>query len=527
MKLHISNLITPILCLALAWCGPNDLRAKSNLLERPNPGGVTKFFQDGSPPPTTSCSAVVGGCPLHSALTNQTINDDWSGSAGSDSAWMQRDYVGWCATSDPLTATFFQDGQAVDSSPLPPPSPTPPPSAGDIVIDAAIQFQTMVGFGASDGFIGDLSSQQMDLFFSQDSGIGLSLLRAIMTPSGEVFGGSWANKQGAIARGAKIFATPLSPPAAFKDNGDVNNGGTLLPQYYGNWADALVSFVSTAAQNGVPIYAMSMQNEPEISIYYYSCTYTPQQMASFIEVAGPKLAAMSRRPLLMMPESSNWIELWWYTATLESDAAASTYVDIYATHQYSDPITPQSNAKPIWVTEYSTFDPFDPTIVNAIKVAQDIYSAIVTGGASAWNYWMLLGSSPANAVEDNEGLIGHKADGPGNATVTKRLYTLGNFSKFVRPDYVRIATTASSVSSVSVVAFKNPSNGMPIVIAINADSSDARVEISFQSTAPSGITPWVTSSSLDLSPQAQIPISGGRFATTLPGQSVTTFVGSP
>jgi O-glycosyl hydrolase len=140
---------------------------------------------------------------------------------------------------------------------------------------------------------------------------------------------------------------------------------------------------------------------------------------------------------------------------------------------------------------------------------------------------MLLGSSPANAVEDNEGLIGHKADGPGNATVTKRLYTLGNFSKFVRPGYVRIATIASSVSGVSIVAFKNPSNGIPIVIAINADSSDARVDISFQSTAPSGITPWVTSSSLDLSPQAQIPVSGGRFATTLPGQSVTTFVGSP
>ena len=367
----------------------------------------------------------------------------------------------------------------------------------------------------------------MDLFFSQDSGIGLSLLRAIMTPSGEVFGGSWANKQGAIARGAKLFATPLSPPAAFKDNGDVNNGGILPPQYYGNWADALVSFVRTAAQNGVPIYAMSMQNEPEISIYYHSCTYTPQQMASFVEVAGPKLAVISQRPLLMMPETSNWVDLWRYTAMIESDAAASTYVDIYATHQYSDPTPPQSNAKPIWETEYSTFDPFDPTIVNGIKVAQDIYSAIVTGGVSAWNYWMLFGSSPANAVENNEGLIGHKADGPGNATVTKRLYTLGNFSKFVRPGYVRIATIASSVSGVSIVAFKNPSNGMPIVIAINADSSDARVKISFQSTAPSGITPWVTSSSLDLSPQAQIPVSGGRFATTLPGQSVTTFVGSP
>ena len=74
---------------------------------------------------------------------------------------MQRDYIAWCAISDLVTPTFFQDDQVVDSKPVlrltltanSSPSPTPPPSAGDIVIDAAIQFQTMVGFGASDGFL--------------------------------------------------------------------------------------------------------------------------------------------------------------------------------------------------------------------------------------------------------------------------------------------------------------------------------------------------------------------------------------
>jgi glucuronoarabinoxylan endo-1,4-beta-xylanase len=529
------NLVPPILCLGLAWCGLNGLGAKSDLLGNSNSVGVATLIQDSQ---ATSCSVTPGSCPQHPEVANRITNDDYKESASNDRACMQRpsNFIAWCTTSDPMNATFFQNGQATDTktgslnapppTPSPSPSPTPSPSAGDIVIDAATQFQTIVGFGASDA--GDLSPQQMDLFFSEDNGIGLSLLRAIITPSGGVFGGSWANKRGAIARGAKIFATPLSPPAAFKDNGDVNNGGILVPQYYGNWADALVSFVDTAAQHGVPIYAMSMQNEPEMSMDYYSCTYTPEQMASFIEVAGPKLAALSPRPLLIMPENSVWETLWSYTATLEADPAASRYVDIYATHQYSDPTTPQSNAKPIWETEYSTFDPFDPTISNGIKVAQAIYSAIVIGNASAWNYWMLLGSSPANAVENNEGLIGQKADGPANATMTKRFYTLGNFSKFVRPDYVRVATTASSDPGVSVVAFKNPSNGMPIVIAINANSSDASVGFSLRGTAPSRvITPWVTSSSLDLSPQAQIAVSGDHFATTLPAQSVTTFVGSP
>ena len=179
---RICTLVMPIFCLTLALCGANGLHA---------------FFQAASPPPATSCSVVVGGCPLHPGVGDQTIPHDWNGSAGRDRACMQRYYIAWCL----VAPTFFQDGQVDDSKPVLPvtltpkssPSPTPPPSE-DIVIDAATQFQTMVGFGASDGFIGDLSPEQMDLFFSQDNGIGLSLLRAIMTPSGGVFGASWANR---------------------------------------------------------------------------------------------------------------------------------------------------------------------------------------------------------------------------------------------------------------------------------------------------------------------------------------------
>lgn len=396
---------------------------------------------------------------------------------------------------------------------------------GDVVIDATTTYQTMDGFGASDAFVGSLTTEQLDMFFAQDSGIGLSLIRTGIDVDGNTSSGNWSNEQGAVARGAKVFATPWTPPAAYKDNGSLDNGGTLLSQYYGNWADILVNFVTAGAQNGVPIFAISVQNEPDISISYVSCTYTPDQMTSFVSILGPKLATLNPRPLLMMPEASNYGTSWSFISNLEANLAASSYVDIYATHQYGDPIAPQSNLNPIWETEYSTFDAFDASIVNGISVAQAIFSAIVTGNVSAWNYWELINSAPAPGG-DNEGLVGYGL-GSIPITMTKRLYTLGNFSKFVRPGFVRIGTGGSNVNGVSVVAFKNPSSGMPVVIAINPGASDASVGFTLQGTGPSAITPWVTSASADLAAQALIAVSSGRFTSILPAQSVTTFVGSP
>src|SRR5437762_2822574 len=73
-------------------------------------------------------------------------------------------------------------------------------------------------------------------------------------------------------------------------------------------------------------------------------------------------------------------------------------------------------------------------INNGIAVAGWIHSALVVGDASAWVYWWYQPLS--TTTNDNEGLILQ------NGTDTKRRYTLGNYSKFVRPGFVRVDATA-------------------------------------------------------------------------------------
>src|SRR5450432_788023 len=133
--------------------------------------------------------------------------------------------------------------------------------AADAVVRPARTHQRITGFGASSAWTApDLSDADADLLFSTDSGVGLSLLRVRIAPDGSCL--ELATAQKAQARGAKVWATPWSPPAAWKSNGDVNNGGSLLPAHASDWAQSLVGFVTMMKAQGVDITALSAQNEP-------------------------------------------------------------------------------------------------------------------------------------------------------------------------------------------------------------------------------------------------------------------------
>jgi glucuronoarabinoxylan endo-1,4-beta-xylanase len=250
-------------------------------------------------------------------------------------------------------------------------------------------------------------------------------------------------------------------------------------------------------------------------------------MVGFVKVLGPKLAALNPPVKLIAAEPDTWSNLWGgddYGHAILADSAASAAVDILATHDYGGsgltrPSPPAGNTHPIWETEVSDESAPDPDIGHGIDWAQAIYAAIHTGGASAWHYWWLV-----NLNADGEGLL---LQGGDTTNPPKRVYTLGNYSKFVRPGYVRI--DASSVpSGLQVVAFDNPSDNTVVVVAINSNTSSQPVSLFVSGTEwPSQVTPWVTSASDNLASQAAIPLSGARFSATLAAQSVTTFVGHP
>jgi glucuronoarabinoxylan endo-1,4-beta-xylanase len=418
------------------------------------------------------------------------------------------------------------------------PPPTPPPSGNttaDVVASWTSPQQTIDGFGAATAFRANaLTAADADLFFSASAGIGLTILRVGIAPTGGLLGGAWSDGALAAARGARVMATPWTAPAAWKSNGSEDNGGTLLTSHYSDWASVMTSFLgSFKANSGVNVYAVSIQNEPDLSEPYESMVFSVNQLAAFAKVLSPMLAAMSPRPKLMMGEYSTWNSLDTLTSYLvNNDKTALGLVDIFGTHQYGNgaPTPYTSNyTQPLWETEASSFESFDPSITNGLRTAEWINDALTTGHATAWLYWWLYGQNA-----DNEGLVG-SSDHPGQ--MTKRYYALGNFSKFVRPGWVRLATTGTKSGIYGVTAFKDPVSGSFAIVVVNASSASVPITLGVaNATSGASVVPYATyddgSGNMtagthgNLQPQTAIAVSSsGTFSAVVP-VGVTTFVGT-
>jgi glucuronoarabinoxylan endo-1,4-beta-xylanase len=120
---------------------------------------------------------------------------------------------------------------------------------------------------------------------------------------------------------------------------------------------------------------------------------------------------------------------------------------------------------------------------------------------------------------NNEGLIG-----PEGATIPKRAYMVGNYSKFVRPGFYRIDATPAPQAGIEISAFKNASDGTLVIVAINANTESVTQSFTLNGLTLESVTPWITSASLNLAEQSEFEMNGSSFTFKLPGSSVTTFV---
>jgi O-glycosyl hydrolase len=135
---------------------------------------------------------------------------------------------------------------------------------------------------------------------------------------------------------------------------------------------------------------------------------------------------------------------------------------------------------------------------------------------SAWHYWWVY-----PGTTDDNGALWDKSSGK----PSKRLWVEGNYGRFVRPGFERVGTTGSAPSGVVLTAYKNPSDGTVVVVAINNNKNAASLSVFVSGAAPCSVTPWVTSSADSLASKASLPVSDSRFTFSLGAESVTTFVG--
>jgi glucuronoarabinoxylan endo-1,4-beta-xylanase len=372
--------------------------------------------------------------------------------------------------------------------------------------------QTIDGFGASSAWIvPNLTSAHANLLFSPTQGIGLSLLRSRINPDASASSAEISTMQTAQNMGVTVFSTPWSPPAAWKDNGSIDNGGHLLPSHYQDYADLLSRYVRNMQARGITIHAISIANEPDFTASYESSRWTASEFAAFLPVLADTFARDGVTSRIILPEESGWrFDL---ASSIFADPALLADVDIVAGHNYSGspaPV-PQAAGKGLWETEVSSFESFDPSISNGLRWAKNIHDFMTVAHANAWNYWWLKANS-----NDDAGLLGP------NWELTKRFWAVGNYSRFVRPGWVNIGATDDG--SVLVSAFKDPVSGQFALVAVNQGNAVSKT-FTLRGFTSATVTPWVTSASLDLAQQDDLATDGSSFTANLPAQSVTTFVG--
>ena len=412
--------------------------------------------------------------------------------------------------------------------------PPPPAQPGLCTVHWNDVHQRIDGFGASSAWRSSWTTAQADMFFSTNSGIGLSLLRNHITAAGSTSStdtpttSEWSIMQMAQARGARVWSAPWTPANGFKDSG-VANGGN----YLGSGANAtnlayasqLANYVSSMTNTyGVNLYAISVQNEADYNTTSWeSCVWTGSQIRDFVTNLHNALVAKGvGSTKIIIPESANWSSNPGLFTPSLTDTNVAPDVGIVANHNYvannsvGDTATPGAVAtygKPLWETEVATTSSYDGSINNAMYWAWRIHLFLTVPEVSAWHYWWLL---PLGS--DNQGLT----DSSGNPA--KRMYVLGNYSRFVRPGYYRIGVSNNTNSLVT--AFKDTNSATFAIVAINTNAgTDIIQTFDLTNFTASSVTPWVTSASFSLASQPAVTVTNSSFTYTLPALSVVTFVG--
>ena len=419
--------------------------------------------------------------------------------------------------------------------------------------------QEIDGFGASGAFHMARNlmnfpepqrSEVLDILFSPTKGAGLSIVRNIVGDGATVGGGSpsiepeegvwsWSGDEDQIwlmqeagKRGCtRYMSTVWSPPAWMKTNNSPV-GGSLRPDKYLAFAEYLSMYIRGYKEHfGIDIYAISLANEPGVNVRYSSCHWTGKDFHEFLKFLIPVFERDKITAKVIVGEDAGWTE----NPVLESlaDSVTAARVDIVGVHAYHtadrDPFPPVSQRsgplvetmkqnKKIWETEVSNLRTNYPDLRDGLYWAKVLHTHVAENNTNAWLYWWAV-SSPRSG----QGMV-HLDSQNKTYTVDKRLYTIGNYSRFVRPGYYRVDANSELSSGVLVSAYKSEPEKKLVVVAINENVAARKLELSLAGVNATSAAPWRTSEKEDLVSLRELKITDNILKATLAPSSVTTFV---
>lgn len=286
-----------------------------------------------------------------------------------------------------------------------------------------------------------------------------------------------------------FFASPWSPPGWMTSTDDMI-GGHLLPKYYSSYAEYFVKFIEAYAAEGIPIHAVTPQNEPGVNTrnyptrdWYPSCQWSLiVDEDNFWPVDFSAMGVNERNfirdhlgPAFRMRGLDT--EIWcydhnfnnlWYPRNILKDAEAAEYVDGVGFHGYAG--SPQDVAKfqrefpdkPIYFTEGSA-----PGLNGAMRIAD-----LFRNGCHSYNSWVIMidydGKPNNGPFKTKRTCIQPKRDGSG-VDYHFTYYSYGQFMKFIRRGAVRIGSTGGNRRFTNV-AFQN-ANGETVLVVVNRGRS--------------------------------------------------------
>jgi glucosylceramidase len=267
----------------------------------------------------------------------------------------------------------------------------------------------------------------------------------------------------------QFFASPWSPPAWMKSNGEMKHGGYLLPEYRQTWADYFVKYVQAYQQQGIPMWGLTVQNEALAVQVWESCYFTANEEKDFVrDYLGPALEKNGMSDIKLMIWDHNRGIMYQRAEAAYEDPEASKYIWGTAYHWYVgdhfDNVRMVHDAYPdkgLLYTEAGMRGSWG----SANNLAKNIIIDL-NNWANGWVFWNLMldmDNGPRHAGGLHGSNIVNADLETGEIHYNPPHYVFGHFSRFIKPGAKRLPCTSSSDGFIGT-AFLNPDGRIAVVI---------------------------------------------------------------
>jgi glucosylceramidase len=382
------------------------------------------------------------------------------------------------------------------------------PGAGSVIsIDTGVRYQEIIGFGGAitEAVCYNLQKLKpenkkkiLDGYYHPETGMGYRLCRIHMNSSDFCLNNySCDDVQGdielkhfnidrdkqylipllkevlALNPDLKILVSPWSPPAWMKTTGQMNHGGKLRAEYRESWALFYVKFIQAYEREGIPIWAVSVQNEPLATQRWDSCIYTAEEERDFLrDYLGPALhdAGLSRIKVLVWDHNRDL--MFDRSHAILSDKETNKYAWGIGFHWYSgEQFDKVAKCHEVYPDKALIFT--EGCLEGGVKLGKwdrgERYGRNVLGDLNSWtNGWMDwnialdIGGGPNHAANfcDSPIILDHEKN---LIHYQNSYFYLGHFSRYIKPGAVRVKTESTDMD-LRVTGFLNPDGSLAVVV---------------------------------------------------------------